>query len=129
MIAFKRIDHIHICVPPERLEEARLFYTAIMGLKLIDRPDVFAKPGYWLGVAGIELHIGVEPSLPRTSRHSAFEISDVKAAKAYLLSKNVEIIPETIIPGRERFAFIDPFGNRMELLEFESLADSPRGRK
>lgn len=119
MITFKRIDHIHICVSPERLEEARLFYTEIIGLPLINRPDVFSKPGYWLGVAGIELHIGVEPALPRTSRHSAFEVSDVKAAKAYLISKNVEILPETVIPGRNRFAFIDPFGNRMELLEFD----------
>lgn len=119
MIVFKRADHIHICVPEERLEEARIFYTEIIGLPLITRPDVFAKPGYWLAVAGIELHIGVEPSLARTSRHSAFEVSDVKAAKAYLLSKNVEILRETVIPGRERFAFIDPFGNRMELLEFD----------
>jgi catechol 2,3-dioxygenase-like lactoylglutathione lyase family enzyme len=127
MIAFKRIDHIHICVPQERLEEARLFYTEIIGLPLIYRPDVFAKPGYWLAVAGIELHIGVEPSLPRTSRHSAFEVHDVKAARAYLIGKNVEIIPETVIPGRERFAFIDPFGNRMELLEFAPLPGPPRG--
>lgn len=119
MIDFKRIDHIHICVQEERLEEALLFYTEIIGLQLINRPDVFAKPGYWLGVAGIELHIGVELSLPRTSRHSAFEVSDVKAAKAYLASKNVEILKETMIPGRKRFAFIDPFGNRMELLEFD----------
>ena len=120
MIAFKRIDHIHICVPPERLEEARLFYTEIIGMPLIDRPDsVFARPGYWLAVAGIELHIGVEPSLPRTSRHSAFEVNDVHAAKAYLESKGVELIKEPVIPGRQRFAFIDPFGNRMELLEFD----------
>lgn len=119
MISLKRIDHIHICVPPERLEEARLFYMDVIGLPLIDRPDVFAKPGYWFAMAGIEFHIGVEPSLPRTTRHSAFEVNDVRAAKAYLQSKNVEIIPETVIPGRERFAFLDPFGNRMELLEFE----------
>ena len=120
MIAFKRIDHIHICVPRERLEEARLFYTEIIGLQLIARPDnVFTNPGYWLAVAGIELHIGVEPSLARTSRHSAFEVKDVHAAKAYLESKGVELIKEPVIPGRERFAFIDPFGNRMELLEFD----------
>ena len=46
-------------------------------------------------------------------------MKDVRAAKAYLESKGVELIKEPVIPGRERFAFLDPFGNRMELLEFE----------
>lgn len=120
MISFKRIDHIHVCVPLERLEEARLFYTEVLGLQQIPRPDdVFSKPGYWFAVAGIELHIGVEPSLPRTGRHSAFEVKNVWAAKAYLESKGLEMIKEPVIQGRERFAFLDPFGNRMELLEFE----------
>ena len=120
MISFTRINHIHVCVPLERLEEARLFSTEVIGLQQITRhDDVFPKPGYWFTIAGIELHIGVEPSLPRTSRHSAFEVKDVRAAKAYLESKGVELIKEPVIPGRERFAFLDPFGNRMELLEFE----------
>lgn len=120
MISFQQINHIHICVPIERLEEARLFYSEVIGLQQIPRPDdVFSKPGYWFAVAGIELHIGVEPGLPRTSRHSAFEVKDVWAAKAYLEGNGVEMIKESVIPGRQRFAFLDPFGNRMELLEFE----------
>jgi catechol 2,3-dioxygenase-like lactoylglutathione lyase family enzyme len=118
MIPFKRIDHIHICVPPERLEEARGFYADIIGLTEKYRPDVFGRPGHWFDISGIELHIGVEAPLRRTIRHSAFEVADVKAAKAYLESKGVEIVAEPVIPGRERFTFIDPFGNRMELLEY-----------
>jgi len=118
MINYTRIDHIHVCVPRERLEEARAFYADVMGLTEIYRPDVFSAPGYWFAIAGIELHIGVEPTLPRSIRHSAFEVKNVKAAAEYLKSKGVEICGEAIIPGRERFSFIDPFGNRMELLEF-----------
>ncbi|QKJ32434.1 VOC family protein [Mucilaginibacter mali] len=119
MIDFKRIDHIHVCVPEERLDEARAFYADIIGLPETYRPDVFGRPGHWFNVCGIELHIGVEEARPRTIRHSAFEVTDVKAAKAYLESKGVELIWEPVIPGRQRFAFIDPFGNRMELLQFE----------
>lgn len=118
MIDFKRIDHIQICVPPGRLAEARAFYADIIGLPEISRPDVFDTPGHWFSVGGIELHVGVEPPLPRTNRHSAFEIKDVKAAKTYLLSKGAEVMEVEIIPGRERFFFIDPFGNSMELMEF-----------
>lgn len=117
MINFKRADHIHVCVPPERLEEAKAFYTDIIGLDLIERPDVFTSKGYWFNIGDIQLHIGIEPSLPRTIRHTAFEVTDVVAARRHLKDHGIEIVEEPKIAGRERFAFIDPFGNRMELLQ------------
>jgi catechol 2,3-dioxygenase-like lactoylglutathione lyase family enzyme len=117
MINFKRADHIHICVAPERLEEAKLFYTDIIGLELIERPAVFTSAGYWFNLADIQLHIGVETALPRSIRHTAFEVSDITAARKYLESHSIEIVEEPVIAGRSRFAFIDPFGNRMELLQ------------
>lgn len=119
MIRFKRIDHVHICVPPERLEEARTFYTSVLGLGQIERPGhLFNSPGYWLAIGNIELHIGVEPYAGRTIRHSAFEVEDVAEARRLLEAHQIEFIEEPVIPGRERFAFLDPFGNRMELLQF-----------
>jgi catechol 2,3-dioxygenase-like lactoylglutathione lyase family enzyme len=119
MINFKRADHIHICVPADRLEEARLFYTNIIGLQPIERPNVFSSPGNWFKVADIELHIGIEEQHPRSIRHTAFEVTDVAASRKHLETHGVEIVEEPLIPGRERFAFIDPFGNRMELLQME----------
>ena len=121
MIQFKRIDHFHICVPLERLEEARQFYTEIIGLELIYRPNVFGAEGYWFDIAGAQLHIGVEPALPRSIRHTALEITDVMAARAHLEKNGVETTDEPIIPGRIRFAFFDPFGNRMELLQYRPI--------
>lgn len=118
MINFKRLDHFHICVPPERLEEAKTFYTEAIGLELIYRPDhLFSSAGYWFNIGNVQLHIGVEPALPRTIRHTAIEVADVDTARRLLQSNGVEIIEEPVIPGRRRFAFIDPFGNRMELLQ------------
>jgi catechol 2,3-dioxygenase-like lactoylglutathione lyase family enzyme len=120
MIKFKRADHIHICVSPERLEEARAFYADVLGLQQIERP-YFKAPGYWFAISDIELHIGIEEPLPSTIRHSAFEVTDLAAARALLESKGVVCKTDTIIPGRDRFTFIDPFGNRMELLEYHPL--------
>ncbi|OJW17361.1 VOC family protein [Mucilaginibacter sp. 44-25] len=118
MITFKRLDHLHICVPPEKLEEARAFYSEIIGIELIERPDhLFSSAGYWFNIGNVQLHIGVEPALPRSIRHTAFEVEDVDAARQLLQKNNIEIIEEPVIPGRRRFAFIDPFGNRMELLQ------------
>ena len=117
MIAFTRINHIHICVPLERLEKAKQFYTNVMGLQQIERPEVFPASGYWFAIGDIELHIGVEEKKIRTIRHSAFEVADINAARKQLQANGIEIMEEPVIPGRDRFSFFDPFGNRMELLQ------------
>jgi len=117
MILFKRIDHIHIAVAPERLEDAKIFYTEVIGLELINRPShLFKTPGYWFNIGDAQLHVGVEPPLPVSTRHTAFEVEDVEAALTHLENK-VKILEEPEIPGRRRFAFLDPFGNRIELLQ------------
>jgi catechol 2,3-dioxygenase-like lactoylglutathione lyase family enzyme len=129
MIHYKRTDHINICVAPERLEEARSFYTDVLGIQPIKRPDhVFKVTGYWFTVAGIELHIGIERPIERTFRHTAFEVSDLAASRKHLEDHGVQIFEEPVIPNRIRFTFIDPFGNRMELLEYSPTQPSPEGR-
>lgn len=116
-LLFKRANHIHITAPPERLEEAKIFYTDVLGLELTDRPNhLFRSAGYWFNIGDIQLHIGVEPQMPVSTRHTAFEVEDVDAALKYL-ENQVTILPEPVIPGRRRFAFLDPFGNRIELLQ------------
>jgi len=118
MIEYIRADHIQICVPPKRLEEAKRFYNEVMGLPLIERPAEFnGSQGYWFALADIELHIGVEAPGTKTKRHTAIQITDIVAARQHLKKNKVEIIEGTRLPGRERFSFIDPFGNKMELLE------------
>lgn len=117
MIKFKRVDHIHIVVPPNKLEDAKDFYADVIGLELVERPNhLFKTAGYWFNIADVQLHIGVEPPTPVSTRHTAFEIEDVTAALACLKDK-VEILDEPEIPGRIRFAFLDPFVNRIELLQ------------
>jgi catechol 2,3-dioxygenase-like lactoylglutathione lyase family enzyme len=118
MIEFIRADHIHICVPVERLEEARQFYMTVIGLQQIERPNhLFSSVGYWFNIGDIQLHVGVEPALASSIRHTAFEVANIEAARACLVKNNIEIVEEPVLPGRTRFAFIDPFGNRMELLQ------------
>jgi catechol 2,3-dioxygenase-like lactoylglutathione lyase family enzyme len=118
MIKFKRANHINICVTPEQLEDAKAFYMDVIGLRLIPRPDhIFISKGYWFDIGNIQLHIGVEPEMPRSNRHTAFEVEDVAAAKKLLQEHNVELVKEPVVPGWDRFAFYDPFGNRIELIQ------------
>ena len=121
MIAFTRANHINFCVPPERLEEAKQFYTEVIGLKQIPRPDhIFNSKGYWFDIGNIQLHISIEPALPRSNRHIAFEVTDVGAARQQLEKYGLEIVGEPVVPGWDRFAFFDPFGNRVELIQVDT---------
>ncbi|HEY9535933.1 MAG TPA: VOC family protein [Mucilaginibacter sp.] len=126
MINFKRTDHINICVAPRQLEAARAFYANVMGLKPIPRPDhVFDTPGYWFLIGDIELHIGVEQPVGLTWRHTAFEVDNLAAVRNHLETHGITISDEPVIEGRDRFTFLDPFGNRMELLEYNSHPTLP----
>lgn len=118
MINFKHLDHIQICIPKGKEPEARDFYTNIIGLTEIPKPkELLTNGGLWFQIADIQLHIGTEDEVNKSKRHPAFEVANLEYAKNYLIAKGVQIKEEIKIAGCERFSFIDPFGNRIELLE------------
>lgn len=118
MINIKRLGHIQICIPTGKENEARKFYTGIIGLKEISKPQaLIPNGGLWYQAGDIQLHIGTEQEINRSKRHPAFEITGLDKAKEYLINNGVKIKEETQIPGCKRFSFFDPFGNRIELLE------------
>jgi len=73
-IEFKRINHIQICIPKNKEDEARKFYCGLLGLEEIEKPEDLKKNGgFWLKIADIELHIGTEDQINKSKRHPAFE--------------------------------------------------------
>lgn len=117
-INFKRIDHVQITIPEGKELEAREFYSGLLGLEEIEKPDSLkASGGVWFKIGDVELHLGVENSAV-SKRHPAFETEYLDEIKIYLSDNNVKIKEEIPIPGRKRFSFYDPFGNRIELLEY-----------
>ena len=118
MIKFKRLDHIQICIPTGKENEAREFYTNIIGLEELPKPaELIPNGGLWYQVGDIQLHIGTEDEVNKSKRHPAFEVIDLALARQYLETHNVKIKEEIQVPGQNRFSFIDPFGNRIELLQ------------
>src|SRR2546421_12465300 len=117
-IRIKRLDHVQICIPLGEEEKAREFYTRVLDLEEIEKPDVL-KPngGLWFKVADIQLHIGVEEMQGKSKRHPAFEVEGLDEIRAHLQENHVRMKDEPSIPGLNRFSFFDPFGNRIELLE------------
>ena len=118
MMQWRRIDHVQVMIPPNAIDAAREFHGDVLGLAECERPDSFGDTdSLWYRAGDVEIHLGVEAAGDRSRRHPTFEIGDVAAARDRLEAHGVETNDEPPIPGRERFSFRDPFGNRIELLE------------
>lgn len=117
MISFKRLDHILITIPPGTRHDAKKFYAEVLGLNNIEGNH--PNGAIWLTIADIELHIREEENHPvNSSRHPAFEVDDLDAAKLFLQKQSIPLSYSTDIDGRERCFFRDPWGNRFELIEY-----------
>ena len=117
-VHIKRLDHVQICIPFGAEEKAREFYTRVLGLEEIEKPDAL-KPngGLWFQVADIQLHIGVEDVQGKSKRHPAFEVEGLEQIREHLIENRVRVKEETAVPGMNRLSFFDPFDNRIELME------------
>jgi catechol 2,3-dioxygenase-like lactoylglutathione lyase family enzyme len=120
-IQFNRLHHVQICIPTGEEEKARSFYSDILNLEEIEKPQALkANGGLWYQIGDIELHIGTEPYIENSKRHPAFEISNLYDVKRYLESRQVKMKEEIQIHGMRRFSFYDPFNNRIELIELNT---------
>ena len=113
------IQHVALTVPTERIEEARAFYSGLLGLEERERPAAeLGRPGIWYQVGDLELHIQCRDGAPPddSDRHPALIVDDVPAMRSHLQSNGVEIIEAQPLTGRGRFFCRDPFGNRIEFM-------------
>jgi catechol 2,3-dioxygenase-like lactoylglutathione lyase family enzyme len=117
-IHVKRLDHVQICIPVGAEDEARAFYTGLLGFTEIEKPETLkANGGLWYKVGDIELHIGVEQRDGYNSKsHPAFEVENIAEVRRYLEEHGVPTQDEKPIPCVTRFSFRDPFRNRIEFL-------------
>jgi len=118
-IDFKRLDHVMLCIPVGAEHAARDFYAGVLGLEeLTDLGYPLPKGAIWFQLGDIQLHIRAEENHGVSSdRHPAFEVKNLEAARTLLEKNGINVKNDSPIPGRNRFSFRDPFGNRIELLE------------
>jgi len=117
-IKFKRLDHLQICIPTGKENEARAFYTNLIGLTEIPKPkELIHNGGLWYQIGDTQLHIGTENGSNLSKRHPAFEVEDIQVARELLEKNGIKINEKIQVPGRIRFSFFDPFENRIELLQ------------
>lgn len=121
-LKISKIDHVQITIPPNSESIARKFYTGVLGLQEIEKPESLKSTGgVWFTAGDIELHLGVEENFnpAKKKAHPAFVVEGLNRVRVHLIQNGVDIKDETEIPGRKRFSFYDPFGNRIEFMEFQ----------
>ncbi len=124
--ALLAIDHVQLTIPPgdEHLEPARRCYVEALGLREIGKPEELrARGGLWFEGGdpgsghGFQVHLGVEEPLD-TRRHPAFVTDDLVALRARCEAGGLRTLDDVPLAGRERFHVFDPFGNRIEMLQW-----------
>ena len=120
------IDHVQLTIPvgDEHLEAARRCYVEAFGLREIEKPEPLRpRGGLWFegGDASsgrsFQVHLGIEEQL-ETRRHPAFVTDDLAALRARCEAAGLRIVEDVPLAGRERFHVFDPFGNRIEMLQW-----------
>jgi catechol 2,3-dioxygenase-like lactoylglutathione lyase family enzyme len=114
-----KLDHVQLAAPRGSEAAARRFYSELLGLQEIPKPEPLqASGGVWFRVGGEELHIGIEERFsPARKAHPGLRVDpaelDVIADRLARAGAPVEW--DDRYPGVRRFYTADPFGNRIEI--------------
>ena len=117
---FVSIDHIQLSMPVGGEDKARAFYVGLLGLTEIAKPPELAKRGgAWFEQGDVKLHIGSEEDFHALRKaHPALIVDDLAALIARLQNSGCDVdTTQPPLAGFTRVHVLDPFGNRLELME------------
>ena len=113
------IDHVQLAMPAGGEGAARAFYGGILGLAEVPKPPGLAgRGGAWFASGGVAVHLGVEPDFrPAAKAHPAFVVDDLASMREHLIGAGIEPIEDDSGLAVDRCYVMDPFGNRLELVD------------
>ena len=121
-IGITEINHVNVTVPKSAEEVSKLFYSSVLGLKEIPKPEESrVGVGAWYELGGVQLHLSVEDGVGENSasrRHVCFMVDDLAHTEQQLRAAGVKILPdERPVRGWLRCYVRDPGGNLIEIAE------------
>lgn len=86
----------------------------------IPKPENLAKRGgVWFRCGTDQLHIGIqEDFIPAKKAHPAFHVENLEELRDQILNQGIEVKEDEPLEGAKRFYVDDPFGNRLEFLQW-----------
>jgi catechol 2,3-dioxygenase-like lactoylglutathione lyase family enzyme len=113
------IDHVQLAMPAGDEDEARAFYTGLLGIPEVQKPAALARRGgAWFEQGPVKVHLGVEGDFrPARKAHPGLLVRDLAALVRRLDEAGVHVVHDATLPGYDRVYVSDPFGNRLELME------------
>jgi catechol 2,3-dioxygenase-like lactoylglutathione lyase family enzyme len=125
------LDHVQLAMPRGGEDEARCFYSGVLGLTELEKPPNLAKRGgVWFALGEQQLHLGIEDEFrPARKAHPAILVDGLDELRERLLARGFAPIDDEPLVGHRRFYVDDPFGNRLEFLERIASAAVGVGRK
>ncbi len=112
------LDHVQLAIPEGGEDEARRFFGGLLGMTEVPKPANQSPSGCWFTGGGAALHIGVDPDFrPAKKAHPALLVDDLAALREALAAAGYPIREDKPVEGYARFFTVDPFGNRIELMQ------------
>lgn len=117
---YEVIDHVQLAAPKGSEDDARAFYQQILGFEEVQKPALLQKNGgAWFQAGSVQIHIGIEdPFTSAKKAHPAIRVKNIESLKVHLANQHIDFKIDDKLPGADRFYVEDPFGNRIEFLEW-----------
>jgi catechol 2,3-dioxygenase-like lactoylglutathione lyase family enzyme len=117
------LDHVQIAIPAGGETRARDFYCGILGFTEFEKPAAMAgRNSIWFIAGPVNLHLGIEPDfVPAKRAHPALVVDSLDEIVAACGRANLATRPDTSFNGFRRVHVFDPFGNRLELMQRETV--------
>jgi catechol 2,3-dioxygenase-like lactoylglutathione lyase family enzyme len=114
------IDHVQLAAPRGCEDEAREFYGRKLGMQEIPKPpQLHGRGGVWFQSGIHQVHIGIQDDFhPARKAHPAFHVQMLADLRKHLNAQGVAVQDDEALEGADRFYVQDPFGNRLEFLEW-----------
>ena len=98
---------------------ARAFYSGVLGLTEEPKPaNLASRGGVWFRGGALRLHLGVDRDFrPAGKAHPALLVTGLAEVAARCGAAGFPPIADEPLEGFDRVHVLDPFGNRIELLE------------
>ena len=125
-MALRAIEHVQLAMPAGGEDLARGFYVGLLGLEERTKPPALAvRGGCWFESGAVKLHLGVETDFrPARKAHPALLVDGLAVLSRRLMAAGCGVREDELLEGFTRIYVDDPFGNRIELMEPQSLSSS-----